>query len=184
MQPNPLDNHKDNMPHSPRFEFGPFQLDLNDRLLTRAAVDAGTTLNWRLHVTSFDAACAMVAAGLGVITAWRATSGQVRSALAEAGRRQGTSARSRHLGRVIVAGQVAITLTLLTGAGLLGRSMLRVLSIDPGFETEHIVTLDLKLPDLEPGNEGRRAQFRRVADRARYAAGDARARDRAPGPRG
>jgi hypothetical protein len=24
------------MPHSPRFEFGPFQLDLNDRLLTRA----------------------------------------------------------------------------------------------------------------------------------------------------
>src|SRR6185369_794409 len=30
------DNHKDNMPHSPRFEFGPFQLDLNDRLLTRA----------------------------------------------------------------------------------------------------------------------------------------------------
>ncbi|HEX7330489.1 MAG TPA: ABC transporter permease [Pyrinomonadaceae bacterium] len=100
-----------------------------------------------------------VAAGLGVITAWRATSGQVRSALAEAGRRQGTSARSRLLGRLIVAGQVAITLTLLTGAGLLGRSMLRVLSIDPGFETEHIVNLDLKLPDLEPGNEGRRAQF-------------------------
>ena len=101
----------------------------------------------------------LVAAGLGVITAWRATSGQVRSALAEAGRRQGTSARSRHVGRMIVAGQVAITLTLLTGACLLGRSMLRVLSIDPGFETEHIVTLDLKLPDLEPGNESRRAQF-------------------------
>ena len=94
-----------------------------------------------------------------MITAWRATSGQVRSALAEAGRRQGTSARSRHVGRLIVAGQVAITLTLLTGAGLLGRSMLRVLSIDPGFETEHIVTLDLKLPDLEEGTESRRAQF-------------------------
>src|SRR5262245_7587304 len=38
-----------------------------------------------------------VAAGLGIITAWRATSGQVRSALAEGGRRQGTSARSRRL---------------------------------------------------------------------------------------
>ena len=101
----------------------------------------------------------VVAAGLGVLTAWRATSGQVRSALAEAGRRQGTGARSRHVGRVIVAGQVAITLTLLTGAGLLGRSMLRVLSIDPGFETEHIVTLDLKLPDLEQGAENQRAQF-------------------------
>jgi ABC-type antimicrobial peptide transport system permease subunit len=113
-----------------------------------------------LFVLAFALAVSfLVAAGLGVITAWRATSGQVRSALAEAGRRQGTSARSRHVGRMIVAGQVAITLTLLTGAGLLGRSMLRVLSIDPGFETEHIVTLDLKLPDLEEGVENRRAQF-------------------------
>ena len=113
-----------------------------------------------LFVLAFALALSfVVAAGLGVITAWRATSGQVRSALAEAGRRQGTSARSRHVGRMIVAGQVAITLTLLTGAGLLGRSMLRVLSIDPGFETEHIVTLDMKLPDLEAGTEIRRAQF-------------------------
>ncbi|HEU4874916.1 MAG TPA: ABC transporter permease, partial [Pyrinomonadaceae bacterium] len=113
-----------------------------------------------LFVLAFALAVSfVVAAGLGVITAWRATSGQVRSALAEAGRRQGTSARSRHVGRMIVAGQVAITLTLLTGAGLLGRSMLRVLSIDPGFETEHIVTLDLKLPDLEEGTESRRVQF-------------------------
>lgn len=113
-----------------------------------------------LYVLGFALALSfVVAAGLGVLTAWRATSGQLRSALAEAGRRQGTGARSRHIGRVIVAGQVAITLTLLTGAGLLGRSMLRVLSIDPGFETEHIVTLDLRLPDLEPGNESRRAQF-------------------------
>lgn len=36
------------------------------QLLTRAAIDAATSLNWRIHVTSFDAACSMVAAGLGV----------------------------------------------------------------------------------------------------------------------
>jgi putative ABC transport system permease protein len=100
-----------------------------------------------------------LAAGLGILTSWRATSGQVRSALAEGGRRQGTSSRSRRLGRLIVAGQVAITLTLLTGAGLLSRSMLRVLSVDPGFETEHIVTVDLNLPDVEAGGETRRVQF-------------------------
>ena len=100
-----------------------------------------------------------VAAGLGILTSWRATSGQVRSALAEGGRRQGTSSRSRRLGRLIVAGQVAITLTLLTGAGLLSRSMLRVLSVDPGFETEHIVTVDLNLPDVEAEGETRRVQF-------------------------
>jgi putative ABC transport system permease protein len=101
----------------------------------------------------------VVAASLGLVTAWRATSGHVRSALAEAGRRQGTGANSRRMGRMIVAGQVAITLTLLTGAGLLGRSMLRVLSVEPGFETEHIVTLDLRLPDVEEGAESRRVQF-------------------------
>ena len=43
---------------------------------------------------------------------------------------------------MIVAGQIAITLTLLVGAGLLGRSMLRALSIHPGFETDHVATLD------------------------------------------
>ena len=100
-----------------------------------------------------------VAAGLGVVTAWRATSGNVQSALAEGGRRQGTAARSRRTGRVIVAAQVAITLTLLVGAGLLGRSMLRVLSVDPGFETEHIATMELNLPDLQARTEAQRVQF-------------------------
>jgi DNA-binding transcriptional LysR family regulator len=50
------------------------------RLLTRAAVDAGTPLNWRIHVTSFDAACAMVAAGLGISVVPRAaTTPYIRS---------------------------------------------------------------------------------------------------------
>lgn len=101
----------------------------------------------------------VVAAGLGVLTALRATSGDVQSTLAEGGRRQGTAARSQRAGRMIVAGQVAITLTLLIGAGLLGRSMLRVLSVNPGFETEHVMTLDLRLPDLEAGMETQRVQF-------------------------
>ena len=49
-------------------------------LLTRVAADAGVTLNWRIHVTSFDAACAMVAAGLGIsIVPRAATSAYIRS---------------------------------------------------------------------------------------------------------
>jgi DNA-binding transcriptional LysR family regulator len=50
------------------------------RLMTRAAADANTALNWRIHVTSFDAACAMVAAGLGVTVVPRAaTTPYIRS---------------------------------------------------------------------------------------------------------
>ena len=101
----------------------------------------------------------LVAVSLGVLTALRATSGNVQHTLAEGGRRQGTAVRSKRTGRIIVAFQIAITLTLLVGAGLLGRSMIRVLSVRPGFETEHIVTLDLKLPGLEQGMEPQRVQF-------------------------
>jgi DNA-binding transcriptional LysR family regulator len=50
------------------------------RLLTQAATEAGTSINWRIQVTSFDAACAMVAAGLGVsIMPRAATTAYIRS---------------------------------------------------------------------------------------------------------
>lgn len=101
----------------------------------------------------------LVAGGLGTFTALRATSGETRTRLAEGGRGQGSGVRSQRTGRMIVAGQIAITLTLLVGAGLLGRSMFRVLSIYPGFQTEHIATLDLKLPDLPDGMESQRSQL-------------------------
>jgi DNA-binding transcriptional LysR family regulator len=50
------------------------------QLLMRAAMDSGVTLNWRIHVTSFDAVCAMIAAGLGVAVIPRAaTTPYIRS---------------------------------------------------------------------------------------------------------
>ncbi|HEY6250974.1 MAG TPA: ABC transporter permease, partial [Candidatus Angelobacter sp.] len=101
----------------------------------------------------------LVAGGLGTFTAVRATAGEARTGLAEGGRGQGVGIRSQRTGRMIVAGQVAITLTLLVGAGLLGRSMLRVLSIYPGFQTEHVATLDLQLSRPADGMERQRAQF-------------------------
>jgi putative ABC transport system permease protein len=100
-----------------------------------------------------------VAGGLGTFTAMRATSGEAQTGLAEGGRSQGTGSRSQRTGRMIVVGQVAITLTLLVGAGLLGRSMLRVLSIYPGFCTEHVAALNLRLPSVKDGEEAMRAQF-------------------------
>jgi putative ABC transport system permease protein len=90
--------------------------------------------------------CLIVAVGLGIFSVARATSGDVQQALVEQGRSQTGSRRSQRMGRAIIAGQLAITLVLLTGAGLLGRSLLHVLSIDPGFRTEQIVTLNLALP--------------------------------------
>src|SRR5205085_4935674 len=78
-----------------------------------------------------------VAAGLGVFSALRATV-NARDALSEASQRQAGSPRSQKLGRLLVSAQLATTLVLLAGAGLLGRSLLHVLSIDPGFRTERV----------------------------------------------
>lgn len=101
-----------------------------------------------------------VAVGLGISTALRAAGRDLQGALVERGSGRAGTPASRRLGRVIVAGQMAITLILLVGAGLLGRSLLRVLSVDPGFRTERILTLNLALPSPEQeAAKTRRAQF-------------------------
>ena len=90
-----------------------------------------------------------VAGGLGAFTAARATSGDLRKGLGEGGRGQAGSQGSQRVGRVIVAVQIAITLVLVVGAGLLGRSLMKVLEVNPGFRVEKIVTMDVSLPWVE-----------------------------------
>ena len=89
---------------------------------------------------------AAVAVGLGAFTAIRGTSRNVRESLAEGGRGQAGSQGSQRIGQGIVAAQVAITLLLVIGAGLLGRSLLKVLEVNPGFRVDKIVTMDVSLP--------------------------------------
>jgi predicted permease len=90
-----------------------------------------------------------IAAGLGAFTAARATSGELREGLEEGGRGQAGSQGSQRVGRVIVAAQIAITLVLVVGAGLFGRSLMKVLEVNPGFRVDKIVTMDVSLPWVE-----------------------------------
>ncbi len=87
-----------------------------------------------------------VAAGLGAFIAARATSGDLRKSLVEGGRGQAGSQGSQRVGRAIVVAQIAITLVLVVGAGLLGRSLMKVLEVNPGFRVDKIVTMDVSLP--------------------------------------
>ncbi len=105
---------------------------------------------------------ALVAVGLGLVTAWRATRRDPREALSDA-RGQAGGGHSR-VGRVIVAAQVAITVVLLVGAALLGRSLLRVLAVDPGFRTEGLIAMDLSFPySADPAARARLTAFYRTA---------------------
>jgi putative ABC transport system permease protein len=118
----------------------------------------GVSINF--VVLSFSLGITLVlAAGLGVFNALRA-SRNARNALHGASQRQTGSLRSHRLGQLFVLGQLATTLALLAGAGLLGRSLLRVLSVDPGFRTEHVITMDLALPPaFEKPDKAPRVQF-------------------------
>jgi len=116
-----------------------------------------------------------VAVGLGISTALRATGGDVREALGEGGRSQSGSQRTQRLARAIVAAQVAITLVLVVGAGLLGRSLTKVLEVDPGFRVDKIVTMDVNLPWLDwadsKGKAGQAVFFAQLIERVRQIPG-------------
>ena len=95
---------------------------------------------------------------LGVFSAYRSLREDLRVHLAEGGPRQSGSLGAYRLGRIIIAWQLAAAMVLLVGAGLLGRSLSSVLAVNPGFRTEHTLTMDLALPAMEqdPASSARR----------------------------
>ena len=88
-------------------------------------------------------AVALVSIALTLFTALRSTS---RDGLNE-GSRSGIGTRNkRRMGRLLAAAQLAAALILLVGATLLGRSLLRVLSVNAGFRTQNVATMEIGLP--------------------------------------
>jgi putative ABC transport system permease protein len=58
---------------------------------------------------------------------------------------RGSSGRRQRLRSVFVVGEVALTLTLLVGAGLLIQSFRRVLQVDPGFKAQNLLTMQVSV---------------------------------------
>lgn len=90
------------------------------------------------------AATLIVAVGLGLFAAWRAGGVDLNDALSAGSR--GYSAGSQRTRSVLVVGEIAATLVMLVGAGLLGRSFLRLIAVSPGFSGENLLVLKFSLP--------------------------------------
>jgi predicted permease len=70
-----------------------------------------------------------------------------RTALSSIVRAGTSSRRSRSLQDLLVAGQVAITLVLLIGGAIGIQSSIRSLSIDPGYDADHLIQLTVEFPE-------------------------------------
>ncbi len=97
-------------------------------------------------VLAFALALSLVTAvALALLTAWRAMRTDVREMLSASERVASGAGSATQARRTLVVAQVAMTIVLLIGAGLLGRSLLNLLAVDPGFRVERRVVLDLSI---------------------------------------
>jgi putative ABC transport system permease protein len=90
----------------------------------------------------------------------------LQGTLKEGGGRSATSGVSQsRVRRVLVVSQLALALVLLIGAGLLTRSFIRLLKIDPGFSADNVLTLQVHIYNLNPEPQQQVAYFDQVLQR-------------------
>ncbi len=83
----------------------------------------------------------------GALPAMRATRAGAYGLVRDGGR--GASRGGRALRDWLVAAEIALTVTLVCGAALFARSLIKLMAIEPGFRTDHLVTARVMLPDAQ-----------------------------------
>jgi predicted permease len=92
--------------------------------------------------------------------------------LKEGGRGTSTGTAGQRLRKMLVVGEVALSLALLAGAGLLIQSFMRLQSVDPGFRTQGVLTIRVSLPPARyPEPAKINSFFRNLLDRVRQVPG-------------
>jgi putative ABC transport system permease protein len=106
----------------------------------------GNTVSLHWQALLFAAAIGMTTAVLfGILPAWRGSRVDLNAAL-KAGERGNVPAAARRLSRALVVAQVALSLVLLIGAGLLIDSLYRLASTPLGYRTRNVLTASIALP--------------------------------------
>jgi putative ABC transport system permease protein len=130
---------------------GLFAAWISTRWLTTAGPSAGLPrldeVSIDLRVFGFSLAAA-VAAGIlfGLLPALHASRPRVSETLKESARGTIASVGGHRVRSALVVGEVALSVALLIGAGLLIRSFLRVQRVEPGFHVDSAVTMRVNLP--------------------------------------
>jgi len=106
----------------------------------------------------------------GLVPAFQTSAHALPSALAEASRGS-TSGRGGSVRRAIVVAEVALACVLTTGAGLLTRSLGRVLDVQPGFASENVIAVRVDPSRVQSTPEQRNLYFNDVVRAVRSVPG-------------
>jgi predicted permease len=102
----------------------------------------------------------------GLVPALQSTRGFHADSLKEGGRGATAGAASLRLRHALVVAELALSLLLLNGAGLLLKSFLRLQEVDSGFRPDHVLTMRVSLPETKYSKpEQTRAFYRDVLGR-------------------
>lgn len=122
-----------------------------------------------LHVDAWVLGFSLVIAALtslvaGVFPAWHSTRSSLTEVLRAGNCRSVGDAGGRLFRSLLIASEAALTLVLLVGAGLMVRSAIRLLQVDPGFDPRHLMCVEITLPASKDGNldNERSAQRREI----------------------
>jgi predicted permease len=119
------------------------------------------------HVLVFTLAISIVAAiAFGLVPALKMSRSGVQETLKEGGR--GASAGRHRAQSVFVVCEMALALVLLTGAGLMIRTLARLWSVNPGFNTQNVLVFQVTLaPSLGTNAATNRSAIRELSQTLR-----------------
>src|SRR4051812_25297839 len=104
-------------------------------------------ININRTVFLFTAAVSVMTGVLfGLAPAWQVSKSDLNEGLKESGRGGSDAPRRQRMRALLVISEVALSLVLLIGAGLMIRSFSRLLAVDPGFKSDHVLTAFVSLP--------------------------------------
>ena len=118
------------------------------------------------------AICLLTGVLFGIAPALQVSKTNANEILKEGGRGSSGGPRARRMRSALVVAELALTVVLLIGAGLMVRSFLKLYSIDLGIDTAHLLTMraDLSTTKFDT-NEKRRQQFENILSRVQTAPG-------------
>ncbi|MGH8527891.1 MAG: FtsX-like permease family protein, partial [Gammaproteobacteria bacterium] len=96
----------------------------------------------------------------GLLPAWAASRGAVSEVLKEGGRSSTAGGARQRLRSTFVVVELAVALILLVGAGLLIKTFWKLRSVEPGFKTDHLLTMRVELPETRYKEVSKQTRFR------------------------